>query len=85
MPFVKRNAQGIVTARAASRQEGWPVEFLPDNHPDLAASFDAERLSALKRAAILAVRVKQDEAALAVALNDPNAPQAVKDYKAAKA
>lgn len=35
MPFVKRNAQGFIVGRAAAPQEGWPEEYLVEDHPDL--------------------------------------------------
>lgn len=51
----------------------WEAEY------DAAADLEGKRAKALQ-----ALEDKREQDALAAALNDPNAPQAVKDYKAAK-
>jgi hypothetical protein len=84
VPYVKRDGNGLVVAKAAAPQEGWPLELLPDTHPDVAAFNAAVDLLHKRADALAALRDKAEDGALTAALNDPNAPQAVKDYKAAK-
>mgnify|MGYP001596852182 CR=1 FL=1 len=64
--------------------EGLPsVQFLSDPAA-WAAKERSTELESLRQDALEAIKRQRDEIALEAALNDPNAPQAVKDFKAAK-
>ena len=67
----------------------WPSALGAPPDEATIAQWEQERIAAVdletkRRAAIKAIEDKARQDALDAALNDPNAPQAVKDYKQAK-
>lgn len=67
----------------------WPANLGPPPDDALVAQWEQERIeetdiATKKAAALKALEDKAWQDALDAALNDPNAPQAVKDYKNAK-